>query len=100
MATKKSTKTIDLVDLSAYIAIVFAAVIFLITAIMNALKGNNGIIANVIGYMTLIKDIAVIIALGLGGYNFARTRGMVVKVFFYIAIIVYIVAMLCGVFIK
>lgn len=99
MATKKSTKTIDLVDLSAYIAIVFAAVIFLITAIMGALKSPSTIISNVMRYMTLIKDIAVIIALGLGGYNFARNRGIVVKVFFYIAIIVYIVAMLCGVFI-
>lgn len=97
MANKKggSTKNIDIVDLFSYIAIVFAAVIFLINIILKAIGGNLETVMNV---MTIIKDISVLLALGLGGWNFARKHGIVVKIFFYIAIITYIVCAVLGIF--
>lgn len=86
-----TARTVDIVDLSAYIALVF-----LITAIMRAFDATTTLI-RVTSVLTLVKDIAVALALMLSAYNFARKRSITVRVFFYIAIVTYIVCMIVGV---
>lgn len=95
-SSSTSTKTIDVVDLSAYIALVLAAIVFLITAIMRAFDAT-ATLSRITSVFTLVKDIAVAVALMLGAYNFARKRSITVRVFFYIAIVTYVVCMIVGV---
>lgn len=95
-SSSTSTKTIDVVDLSAYIALVLAAIVFLITAIMRAFDATTTL-SRITSVLTLVKDIAVAVALMLGAYNFARKRSITVRVFFYIAIVTYVVCMIVGV---
>lgn len=91
-----TARTIDIVDVSAYIALVLAAIVFLITAIMRAFDATATLI-RVTSVLTLVKDIAVALALMIGAYNFARKRSITIRVFFYIAIVTYIVCMIVGV---
>lgn len=84
-------KTIDIVDLFAYVALVTAAVIFLINVILKAIGGNLGTVMNV---MSIIRDVAILGAIGFGGWSFARRRNMVIKVLYIVALVTYLVCMI------
>lgn len=89
--TSSGKKTIDIVDLFAYIALVFAAVIFIINLILKALGGNLG---SIMGYMTIIKDISIGCALGFGGWSFTRRRHIALRVLYVISLITYVVCLI------
>lgn len=88
-----SVKKIDVVDLCAYVALVLVSLLFVVGAILKAFN----IPTNVLTIFNTIKDISVILALALGGYSFTRGKGKFIKILFYIAVIIYIVALIMNI---
>lgn len=95
MAKKSSSKSkIDIVDLAAYIALAFAAIIFFVNMILDLIDGDLG---KAMTIMVFIKDIAIFLALVLGGYNFARKRGIAIRILYWIAVVTYLVCAVVGI---
>lgn len=82
-----------LVDLACYTALVVAAIILLIQNILPLC--NINITGKAIDVLTVIQQIAVLVGIASGAYKFSRnTRSKAFKIIYYVAIVIYIVAII------
>lgn len=91
--SSSSGKTYDLVDVAAFIALLSAAVIFLVSMILSFLKLNQGIISVV----SLIKDLAVFAAISLGAWCFVKNKKKGWRICYWISFALYLICMVLGV---
>lgn len=95
MAKKKKNKSTqsgeksNLIKFCAFWGLAIAAILFVVTAILNVL-GNwievNGTLINV---FDILAKVALLIAIGIPAYSYVRGRGKKWKVFYWIAFLIY-----------
>ncbi|MDR1906542.1 MAG: hypothetical protein LBQ27_06510 [Clostridiales bacterium] len=85
MANKKSTITAnDIIKWSAYVALILSAILFLIGNLAN------------LGILGLLKDLALFAAVALAAYKFAKSKGKIWYISFWIALVIALVGLILG----
>lgn len=87
--SSSSGKTYDLVDVAAFIALLSAAIIFIVSMILSFLKLDQGILNLVL----LIKDLAVFAAISLGAWCFVKNKKKGWRICYWISFGLYLVCM-------
>jgi len=87
----------DLVRLCCYIALVLSGVLLIITNVLplifDGLRG--GTLVNV---LDMIKNIALLLGIVFAAYSFARSHGKTTTIIFWIALVLYVACVICGLF--
>ncbi len=86
----------DLVRLCCYIALVLAGVLLIITNFLP-LVGLK-IEGKFLSVMVMVKDIALLIGIVFAAYSFARSHGKATTIIFWIAVVIYVACVICGLF--
>ena len=83
----------NLINLLACIAICVSVVVYIVNLILSAVDGDMGTVGMV---MTTIKDICVVIALGIPTLMYARGKKQWVKLIIYVLLVVFLVLAILG----
>ena len=83
--TVSSATKNDIVRWASFIALLIVAVLFII----NAFKADSWI-------LNFIKDVAVVVAVGLSAHNLAKSLGQVWYIVYWCAIVLCVVGLIIG----
>ena len=84
----------NLINLLACVAICVSVVVYIVNLIVSAVNdGGLGVVGTV---MTTIKDICVVIALGVPTLMYARGKKQWVKLIIYVLLVVFLVLAILG----
>lgn len=86
----------DLVRLCCYIALVLAGVLLIITNFLPVVGVE--IKGKFLSVMVMIKDIALLLGIVFAAYSFARSHGKTTTIIFWIALVLYVACVICGLF--
>lgn len=97
MANKKRTTTSsekrDLIKFCAFWGLAIAAILFVVTGVLS-FCGVGGLIITI---FDILGKVALLIAIALPAYAYVRGRAIGWKVFFWIALVVYVLGCVFGV---
>lgn len=83
----------DLTKFCAFWGLAIAAILFVVTAVLNAVKSLANITSTpldwCISIFDLLAKIALLVAIGLPAYGYVKGKGKGWKVFFAVALIIY-----------
>lgn len=101
MAGKRRERTegqakADFVRICCYIALVLAAVLIFVNNLLPLL--GIDVSGTFFDVLALIKDIALLLGIVFGAYAFARAHGKVWTIVFFVALALYIVSAVLGLF--
>lgn len=85
--------TSNIINLLACIAICVSVVVYVVNLILNAVDGSLGTVGMV---LTTIKDICVVVALGVPTLFYARGKKQWVKLIIYVLLVVFLVLAILG----
>ena len=86
----------EFVRICCYVALVLAALLIFINNFLPLLQIDvSGTFFDV---LALIKDIALLVGIVFGAYAFARDHGKVWTIVFYVALALYVVSVVLGLF--
>ncbi len=83
----------NIINLAACVAICVSVVVFVVNLILNAVNGSLGTVGTV---LTTIKDICVVVALGLPALSYAHGKKKWVRIVIYILLVVFLVLAILG----
>lgn len=92
--TQKTTTTVrkrSMVEFCAFWGLAIVAVLFVVTAILNAIRRllEINVLDSVITAFDVVAKVALLVAVGLPGFSYVRGRSTGWKVFFWVALIIY-----------
>ena len=86
----------DFVRICCYVALVLAAVLIFIDNLLPLLEIDVG--DAFFDVLRLIKDVALLLGIVFGAYAFARAHGRVWTIVFWVALALYVVSAVLGLF--
>lgn len=86
----------DFIRICCYVALILAAVLIFINNFLTLIEIN--VSGTFIDILVLIKDVALLLGIVFGAYSFARAHGKVWTILFWIALALYIVSAILGLF--
>lgn len=92
--TTRTTSNRDLVKFCAFWGIVIAAVLFVVTAILNWVGGNLGLVQKI---FDVIAKVALLVAIAIPAYGYVRGRRVGWKVTYWVALVVYVLGVVLSV---
>ncbi len=86
----------DFIRICCYVALILAAVLIFINNFLTLIEIN--VSGTFIDILVLIKEVALLLGIVFGAYSFARAHGKVWTILFWIALALYIVSAILGLF--
>ncbi len=103
-STRVARERTDLTKFCAFWGMAIAAILYICSGVLNLLirfvdslsSDTAGVLRQTVSIITLLGNIAIIIAIGLPAYGFVRGKSKGWKVFFWVALVIFALGVVFG----
>lgn len=86
---KKERKNNGIFNLFSYIVLIVASILIFVNNLLPAVGITmGGVVFNI---LETLKDVLILIMIGIMSYNFILGKGKVAKIFYWVAIVIFVV---------